>query len=193
VCSSDLSLKLTASGNWNMNSGRVEISEYQLEAAAVGSISISGAIGGYTESFAKQMRSLSAFSPDADFKQRQIPGMQIFAMMSGLTFENLTIKYNDASLANRMLDSQAQIRGITRDELTKNLSSTLPMVAAPLQNPQFIGMLTKKVSSFLASPGNFSISATPDQPMPIASILAAGARSPHTLIDTLNVVVKANQ
>lgn len=181
-------------GSWDMKSGKVVVNNYSLDAKDAGRLSIAGAISGYTEALAIRFRTLSAeLQSITDPKELQKKNIALLGMLSQLSLDNLTLSYKDASLADRVLELQSKQMGMPKDDLVKLLPTMLPMVAAPLQNAEFIGSLAGNVAKFLNQPGDISISANPSRPIPFTEIMISGSTQPHKLIDLLGVTVKANE
>ncbi|PCI04499.1 MAG: hypothetical protein COB78_09360 [Hyphomicrobiales bacterium] len=190
----NLLMAIAISGSWDMNTGKVVIDKYSFDAKDAGRLTLSGAISGYTEALAIRFRKLSAeLQTTIDPKELQQKNIALLGMMSQLSLDNLEFSYKDASLVDRILDLQSEQMGMPKSDLVRMIPTMLPMFAAPLQNPEFIGALAGNVAKFLNRPGDISISAKPSRSIPFTEIMIAGSTQPHTLIDLLGVVVKANE
>ena len=54
-------------------------------------------------------------------------------------------------------------------------------------------MVTEAVNTYLDNPGNLTISAEPENPVPFPMIMGAAMGAPNTLPDVLGVTVEANR
>ena len=189
-----LLMAIAISGSWDMGSGKVVIDQYSFDAKDAGRLTLSGAFSGYTEALAIRFRTLSAeLQSVTDPKELQRKNIAMLGMMSQLSLDSLSLSYKDASLVDRVLELQSAQMGMPKSDLVKMIPTMLPMFAAPLQNPKFIGALAGNLAKFLNRPGDISISAKPSRSIPLTEIMIAGSTQPHTLIDLLGVVVKANE
>lgn len=190
----NLLMAIAVSGSWDMGSGKVVIDKYSVDAKDAGRLTLSGAISGYTEALAIRFRTLSAeLQAITDPKELQQKNIALLGMLSQLSLDKLEFSYKDASLVDRVLEVQSKQMGMPKSDLVKMLPSMLPMFAAPLRNPEFIGALAGNVAKFLNQPGDISISANPSRSIPFTEIMIAGSTQPHTLIDLLGVMIKANE
>lgn len=189
-----LALSIELAGSWDMNTGKMAITNYSFDAEEAGRLSMAFAFSGYTEELALRFRTLSAeLQTITDPKEQQKRSVAMLGMLSQLSLDNLSLSYKDASLVDRILELQSKQMGMPKSDLVKMLPTMLPMVAAPLQNPEFIGALAGNLAKFLNKPGDISISANPSRSIPFTEIMIAGSTQPHTLIELLGVVVKANE
>ncbi|MFK5978887.1 MAG: hypothetical protein QM488_08385 [Rhizobiaceae bacterium] len=190
----NLLMAIAISGSWDMNSGKVVIDKYSLDVKDAGRLNLSGAMSGYTEELAIRFRKLSAeLQATTNPKEIQKKNIALLGMLSQLSLDSLEVSYKDATLVDRVLELQSAQMGMQKMDLIKMLPTMLPMVAAPLQNPKFIGALAGNVAKFLNQPGDFTISANPSRSIPFTEIMITGSTQPHTLIDLLGVVVSANE
>lgn len=189
-----IALSVEMAGSWDMNTGKMVITNYSFDAEEAGRLSMAFAFSGYTEALALRFRTLSAeLQSITDPKEQQKRSIAMLGMLSQLSLDSLSLSYKDASLVDRILELQSKQMGMPKSDLVKMLPTMLPMFAAPLQNPEFIGALAGNVAKFLNRPGDISISANPSRSIPFTEIMIAGSTQPHTLIDLLGVVIKANE
>ena len=74
----------------------------------------------------------------------------------------LTIRYDDHSLAGRVLDFLAKQQGLARADYAKQISDALPFLLIALNNPGFQEQVAAAVSSFLQDPKSLTIEIAPD-------------------------------
>ena len=104
-----------------------------------------------------------------------------------------TVRYQDASLINRLLSAGGQR---TPDQLTQmrqafaaNLLRGLGPVAA---DPKMAGSV-KAISDFAKTPQILTITLAPPSPVPVVAIKGMAAQGPQVLVDSLGLSVSANQ
>jgi hypothetical protein len=189
--SGDLAIK----GFWQVATGEISLSEYALTLDDVGRLDLQVSISGYTLEFIKGLQELqeNMAGKDDDAKAQQAMGFAMMGMMQQLTFNSLAVRFDDASLTNKVLDMVASQQGITRDQMVQGLQGMLPFALAQLKNPEFQKTVTEAVSLYLSDPKSIEIAARPDSPVPFASVAGSAMGAPQTLPDVLNVTVQANQ
>ena len=186
---------LVINGYWSPPDGELTLSEYALTLNDVGRLDLQLSISGYTLEFVKGMQELQermAAEEDSE-KAQQAMGLAMLGMMQQLTFNSLSLRFDDASLTNKVLDMASSQQGMTRDQLVQGLQGMLPFALAQLQNPEFQQHVTEAVSLYLGDPKNIEISARPESPLPFASLAGAAMGAWQSLPEVLNVKVMANQ
>ena len=145
------------------------------------------------QQFRKISAEAQALGANPDPKKQQLQGMQMMAMMSQLIFQNLSIRYDDRSLADRILGIQAKAMGTTKEELVQLFPSMIPAMTARLGSPELGALLSSAASAFLANPGNLTLSANPIRPLPFVELMTLGSSAPAALVEALNISAKANE
>lgn len=138
-----------------------------------GSLSIAGAIG--------KVPPPGSFD-DADASARA----------AAMEIHNISIRYDDSSLANRVLDLLAQQQGIPRADYVQQISGALPFLLASLNNPEFQNEVSTAVGAFLQDPRSLTIDIAPEAPVTGGEIFGIATTAPQTLPDRLNATVTAN-
>jgi hypothetical protein len=111
---------------------------------------------------------------------------------SGAEVHALTVRYDDKSLAGRILDALAERQGLSRDEYTQQLSAALPFLLLTLNNPTFQNQVSTAIASFLKDPQSLTIRLAPEKPVSGAEILSLLKSAPGSVPDKLNASVSAN-
>jgi hypothetical protein len=104
----------------------------------------------------------------------------------------LTIRYDDHSLAGRVLDFLAQQQGLARADYAKQISDALPFLLIAINNPGFQEQVATAVGSFLQDPKSLTIELAPDAPVSGDDLVALAKTDPGKIPDTLNASVTAN-
>ena len=182
-------------GHWAPETGEVALTEYALTLDDVGRLGMKFSISGYTLEFIKGLQQMQErmANQDDEGQSQQAMGLAMMGMMQQLTFNSLSIRFDDASLTDKILDMVASRRGMSRDQMVQGLQGMLPLMLAQFQNPDFQKQVTEAVSLYLSDPKSIEISAQPEAPLPFASVAGSAMGAPQTLPQVLNVSVTANQ
>jgi len=175
-----LILDVTSVGRWDAATDKMILEKFTIKGQNAGELTITAELGSMTAAMLKTLQTASETNERMEVLQK-------------LTLNMLSIRFDNASLAERMMDMQAKQMGTTRDQLVVQLSAALPMMLSALQNPDFQKMVAGAVTAFLKSPQSISAVAAPAQPVPAGQIMGAAMMAPQTLPTILAVEVKANQ
>ena len=191
----NLSGDMVIKGSWGAESGELSLDEYALTLDDVGRLDIRFSMAGYTLEFIRGMQKLQEdmAGKEGDANAQQAMGFAMLGMMQQLSLNNMSIRFDDASLTNKVLDMVASQQGMGRDQMVQGLQAMLPFVLGQLKNPEFQKTVTEAVSLYLSDPKNIEISANPDSPLPFAQVAGSAMTAPETLPNVLNVKVLANQ
>ncbi len=108
------------------------------------------------------------------------------------SIEQLTVRFDNAGIVERVLDMQAKMMGMQRQDVVAQTAGALPFMLNFLGNPPFQDKVAKAGTSFLTNPHSITVSATPSAPVSFNQIAAAAGQSPQSLPDLLAVDVVAN-
>ncbi len=111
---------------------------------------------------------------------------------SATEVHTITVRYDDKSLAGRVLDWMAKQQGISREDYANQISAALPFLLAALNNPEFQSELSGAVSTFLKDPKSLTVKIEPEAPVSGEEIISIAGSAPQTLPDKLNASVTAN-
>ena len=191
----NLSGDVVIKGYWQVPDGELTLSDYALTLNDVGRLSLSFSISGYTLDFVQELQELQKHmaGKEGNAKAQQAMGLALMGMMQQLTFNNLAVRFDDASLTNKVLDMVASQQGMTRDQMVQGVQAMLPFALVQLNNPEFQKSITEAVSLYLTDPRNIEIAAKLESPLPFASLMGAAMGALQSLPNVLNVTVSANQ
>jgi hypothetical protein len=105
---------------------------------------------------------------------------------------NLTIRYDDKSLAGRILDYMAKQQNVSRDDYAKQLSAAMPFFLIALNNQSFQDKVAAAVTGFLQDPKSLTIEIAPEAPVSGEDLIALAKTQPGAIPDKLNASVTAN-
>lgn len=169
--------KLVLDVNWDgsrdLAAKTATINEFTLSIQDGGDLSISGVIGELPDP-----RTLNDPSAAGNVSKTKV--------------HELTIRYDDNSLAGRVLDFLAQQQGLARADYAKQISDALPFLLIAINNPAFQEQVATAISSFLQDPKSLTIEIAPDEPVSGDDLMALAKTDPGKIPDTLNASVTAN-
>jgi len=187
---SELNGKVTMKGSWNPSDGRMSVPEFAYDFKDVGRLNIALDVSGYTAQFAKQMQDMAKNAATQDSSAQ---GMAMMGLMGQLTFHSLSIRFDDASLTNKLIDYAAKTSNQPRDAVVAQAKGMAPMAVMALQDATLMQKVSEAVTAYIDSPKNFEIKAAPAAPVSFAVLMASGMGAPAQLVQQLGVTVNANQ
>ncbi|NBN77926.1 hypothetical protein GWI72_06545 [Microvirga tunisiensis] len=175
-----LSFDIASNFTWSPQTGDLDFPQFDLTGADMGSLALAFKIGGLTADVVKKLEAAKDNSEES------------MALLQGLSVSSLRLRFENASLVDRVLDQQAKAAGTDRAAFVTQLKAGMPMMLALLQNPDFQTSVSTALSSFLDKPGSLTVEAKPAQPVPVAQIMGTAMLAPQTLPQVLGVAVTAN-
>ena len=104
----------------------------------------------------------------------------------------MTLRYDDKSLAGRIMDELAKQQGISREDYANQIAGALPFLLAALNNPEFQSQVAGALGTFLKEPQSLTVKLQPPAPISGQEIMQVLGSAPQTLPDRLNASVTAN-
>jgi hypothetical protein len=181
-------------GSWQPSDGKMELSQYDITVDNAGTLGMTFDVGGYTMDFIKSMQDMQkkmAAQPEGADNSAQ--GMAMLGLMQQLTFNSASIRFDDDSLTNKVLDYVGKQQGMSGKDIANQAKAIVPFGMAQLNNPELTAQVSAAVSKFLDDPQSLEISAIPPAAVPFALIMAGAMANPLDLPKTLGVTVKANE
>lgn len=175
-----LSIDAGFAGTWDDKTGRLDIARITVGAAQAGELQLSGVIGGLTPATVDALK-----KADGDNAKE----MEI---LQGLTVEKLTLRWNDGSLATRVLDMQAKEQGTDAKTYAKQLKLLIPAVLSMMGNKDFEKKVASAAGTFLDAPKSLTIAAKPATPVSFGQIMGTAMTAPQALPNVLAAEVTAN-
>jgi hypothetical protein len=112
--------------------------------------------------------------------------------MQGVSIVGASLRYDDASLAGKLLDFFASQSGGDRATFVEGLKATLPALISQSGIPALNDVVVPPVSEFLDEPQSLEVRVAPPSPTSVLVLMAAAA-NPAGLITALGLAVEANQ
>ena len=172
---SEITGKITMKGSWNPADGRMSIPEFAYDFNDVGRLTLAFDISGYTAQFAKQLQDLTKNAATQDSSAQ---GMAMMGLMGQLSFNSMSIRFDDASLTNKLIDYAAKSSNQPREAIVAQAKGMAPMAVMALQDATLMQKVSEAVTAYIDSPKNFEIKAAPATPVSFAVLMASGMGAP---------------
>lgn len=117
---------------------------------------------------------------------------QLLGAMMAITIDGWEFSFEDQSIVGRVLDREADKRGISRTKLTDQLAGMLPFLLSQIGHPDFERRAREAATSFLKDPGRIALRSQPEHPIGILQIAMAAQSAPATLVDLLSLAIEAS-
>ncbi|WP_349360852.1 hypothetical protein [Stappia sp.] len=176
-----LTLTLEARADWEPDTGALVVDTLTISGENAGTLTASLRLAGLTREVVEQ---LDAAQDNPE---------QAMGLMQGLLLEEITLRIDNASLIERVLDRQAEEAGTTREAFVEQLAGALPMMLSILDNAEFQTRVADAAGTFLRDPQSLSATAKPAAPVAFAQILGTAMMAPQALPDILGVTILANE
>ncbi|MTI45613.1 hypothetical protein JM93_00762 [Roseibium hamelinense] len=174
-------VSVSGAGKWDPDAATMQINDLQVSGSEAGVVTLNLGLGGVTREVVSQLN------------ETQDDPSKAMGIVQGVTVENISIKVDNESLVERVLDKQAKEAGEDREAYVAQLTGALPLMLAVLQNQEFQDKVSGAVTSFLENPINLTVTAAPAAPVPFPQIMGAAMMAPQTLPQVLGVDISANQ
>lgn len=178
--------RLDMDGSWEPSDGRIAFTQFDLTIDQGGTLGFTFDISGYTPDF---VRAMGELSPDAN---DSASAMAMMGLMQQLSLHGAEISFRDDSLTERVLAIFAEDQGMRPQDVVNQAKAFLPFMLAQMNAPQLGTMVADAVSEFLDNPQSIRITASPEQPVPFALLMAGAMGSPQALADQIGLEVAAN-
>ncbi|TBW39051.1 hypothetical protein EYW49_07935 [Siculibacillus lacustris] len=169
-----------AGGTWDDKTGRAVIDRFDVAAADMGALKLTVVLGGLTP------------TTIAEMKKAEGDNARQMELLQSLTVERLALRWEDASLAGRIIAAQAKDQGVEAKDYVKQLKAMLPMVLSMVGNKDFEKKVATAAGGFLDAPKSLTVSATPTKPLPVSQIMGTAMMAPQSLPTVLGADVRAN-
>jgi hypothetical protein len=188
---------ITQSMSWTMADGRMVVDEFLLDFDELGSLNILLDVAGLTPEMMDKIQTaqLAMLEQGADPASEEAQAAQMMMgmqMAQDVTITSASVRYDDASIAGRLLDFFAAQQGIERPQLVEGLKVMLPQMLAGTGVPALSDLVVQPVSTFLDDPRSLEVDVAPPSPTSLL-VLAAAAANPAGLISALGLAITANQ
>lgn len=190
---SEINGDIVQSMTWSMADGHMAIDQFLIDFADVGAIDFTIDLAGFTPAllekiYASQASGLDPMSEEAQAQQMML-GME---MLQALTLTSTSLRYDDASLAGKLIDMFAAQSGADRAQFVEGLKAMVPAMVSQVGIPALNDLVVPAVNTFLDDPRSLEVALRPATPTSLL-VLSAAAANPAGLISALGLSVTANQ
>ncbi|RWI13088.1 hypothetical protein [Mesorhizobium sp.] len=185
---------LAMEGTWQPADGKMELSKYDISVDNAGTLGMTFGFGGYTLDVIKSLQEMQkkmAAQPEGADNSAQ--GMAMLGVLQQLSFNSASIRFDDDSLTNKVLDYVGKQQGMSGKDVANQAKAVVPFGMAQLNNPELTAQVSAAVGKYLDDPQSIEILAKPPAAVPFALIMAGAMSNPTDLTKTLGVTVKANE
>ena len=190
---SEINASMEGHATWTMADGRLSMPQSFISVENIGRLNIGIDLLGYTLAMIEKGQEMNKIAANADPDQAEMMAMQmLMGMAADLSFGSFSVRFDDDSLTNKMLDFIGQEEGMSRKGIISTVAEVLPAMLAEFEIPELEAEITDAVVSFLMDPQSLEIKASPAEAVPLMAIMAV-AQNPSLAQSMLNVRVIANQ
>lgn len=184
---------ISQSTSWNLVDGHMVIDQFLFDFDEVGAIDFKGDISGLTPAVIDKINAMQASTLDPTSEAAQAQQMMLgMELLQAITITGSSLRYDDASLAGRMIDFFAAQSGADRADFVEGLKAMAQQSVSQLGIAALTEMATPAINAFLDDPQSFEIGVRPPKPTTLL-VLSAAAANPAGLISAVGLSVKANQ
>jgi hypothetical protein len=153
-----------------------------------GTLKLDYGLGGLTEPVINQFFTVVLNAPP----QGDPDPAQIMAMMAPLTFNGLTLRFEDASLTKRLIGFAAKMQGMDENSVKANATAMATLGLSQLKSPELMQQVTAAIGSYMGDPKSLTITVKPQKPLGMMDFMALNPNDPAAAVNLLGVSVKAN-
>lgn len=185
----------SGSGTWWPETGEAVLDEMRFDFENLGSFVMAGEFVGYTaEVYAEMMKTQQkVMDAGSDLSRAESDALEaaMLALFEDFGLASVMLRYEDASLFNKVLAIAAAEQGVSPETLVQGLQFGAGMALAQIGNPALTQAVTTAVNTFVSNPQSLTISLNPATPVTFGELMAFGD-DPLALIDLLGATITAN-
>jgi hypothetical protein len=183
----ELVTNVTLNGSWNPADGRMSITQYDFDIKDFGKLGFTFDVAGYTPELIKQLQGLTQAQSASDAEM----GAKLMGIIQGVTINSVSMRFDDASITNKVLDHFSKQTGQPKEALVAQVKGMAPVLAMQAGDANFSMSLASAVSSYMDAPKNIEIKT--GAPVPVTVIMGAAMANPMAIIQAFKLEAKANQ
>lgn len=176
-----ITLSLEMQANWDPDGGVLSLNTLKVSGEEAATLIASLRMSGVTREVM------------AELEKAQDNPEQAMGLMQNLLVDQISIRIDNDSLVDRVLDKQAKEAGSSREEFVGQLAGALPLMLSVINNADFQKKVASAATAFLKDPKSLTAKAAPPAPVPFAQILGTAMMAPQSLPDILGVSISANE
>jgi hypothetical protein len=184
--------------SWSLGDGHLNISEVSVDLDKIGKLKFSFDMTGYTPAFVQNLSNVIAAVGKASASgngNQQAATAQLLASLQTLFLNSASIRFDDASITEKLLDLTAQQAKVDRAAFVDQLVAQIPAsMAEGESNPppiEVIKMVQAATRAYLTNPHSIEVRLAPKAPLGVLGIVAA-AMAPANVAETIGLKVLVN-
>ncbi len=172
----DLVLSASADAGFDTGADTVTLHALTVDVADVGKLTISGALSHL------KVRDLLGIGAAGQAKAKQLPDIN-----------GLTVSFQDAGVVNRALDMQAQIVGMTREDMANQWPMLLMFLIGNAGSMDFQQKVQTALTDFLMSPKSLTVTLAPPAPVPFDTVAKTFDKDQKKLPELLGIDIAVDK
>lgn len=184
---------ITQTGTWSLDDGHFIIEDARLDFADLGALSFKADFTGLTPALIDKVAKIEQGGPDTTPEEaealQQAAGMEL---LQALVINSGSVRYDDASLATKLLDIFAGMSGASREDFVAGIKMAVPGMISEMGLGPVADLFVPAVNAFLDNPQSLEVSIEPATPTSILT-LSAAASNPGALATATGLTVTANE
>jgi hypothetical protein len=191
------------SGKWVLSSGQISSDKTKLSLDDIGTLDFHFDLSGYTHEFIEEVQKVTAQlaepTPPAAAEGSEAAneasaqfGLGLLGLAQRITVNGFKVRFEDDSITKRVINQYATKTSMQPEQLINSIKGMVPLMLAQYQLPSIQQSATEAVGKFLDDPKNITITAAPEQALPVQAIIGAGMLAPDSIIKMLGVTIDAN-
>ena len=126
-------------------------------------------------------------------KEQRPPDMSaLMPQLMNVTFGNLQVRFEDASITKKLLPIIAKMQGMDEATMVASVGAMMQIGLMQLKNQAFTDQVVGAVNAFLKDPKSITVSMKPAQPVAVQNLMMLNPADPGAAITMLGVSVTAN-
>ncbi len=182
-------------GSWEIEPGTIDLEEYAFDFKNVGRLNLALSLSGYTLDFIKSVQETARAAESTKDQEaaKQAAGLAMLGLLQQLTFNSAEINFEDQGITKRGLDYAGKKQNVSGKQMAMMVKGMAPLMLAQLNMPKLQNSLSAAINTYLDNPRSLTISAEPQNPIPLPMLIGAAQAAPNTLPDMLGLTVSANE
>lgn len=175
---------MTGRANMQLPSETIEVDgDSSFLAREMGAFSSSGAVGGIQPSLLEAAQAVQEAPNSIDMNA-------MMAMLQTITIGHIKLRYDDVSLAERLLKYFEKLQKKSRDEIVADMVAVSDFGMVALNSPDLTAQAKAALRTFFTKPGWIEIEMRPDAPVAVSKLMAL-LGTPNEIVKLLKVTISA--
>ncbi len=183
-----LNINLKASGDVTLTGDVMSVDfDTAFTTKDIGTLNLSGAIGDVSLTGVADLQ-----KTNVDPSTAEQEAAKALALYNAMSISKAEISFEDASITAKILSMAAAAMGTDAATFVGTAPMQIQAAMMMFGVPEFSKQASEAVGAYLKDPKSLTISLTPETPVKIDAMIAAGTANPASLIGLLGLSVSAN-